>query len=197
MLYPENKILNIKNIPNKNHSHPSSVHSTLYNDPVPLDHRLSVSWNYLLLTGALDSLTIMTAKWFKQCPQKSVSKLFGVFLSKGALRQCFVRVKAFLFVAEYKCFQRSTRIKQNKTKLSVDDKRFKITVANLLMIILKGKDLISVYKNNAAGKKCGGFLGRLNKIKSSLKALDKISVNIVINFVFKEGWVLHLIYKNW
>lgn len=56
------------------------------------------------------------------------------------------------------------------------------------MIILKGKDLIRVYyKNNATDNTCGVFFGRLNKIKSSQKALDKISINIVINFVFKEG----------
>lgn len=79
----------------------------------------------------------------------------------------------------------------------MDDKRYKSAVVKLFMVILKGKYLIRVYyKNNAIDKKCGGFFGRLNKIKTNQKAFDKMSISIVINFVFKEGWILHLIYKN-
>lgn len=74
----------------------------------------------------------------------------------------------------------------------MDDKIFKIAVVNLL-VILKWKYLKRVhYKTNAMERKRGGFFGRQNKIKASQKVLDKISINIVINFVFKEEWLLHL-----
>lgn len=67
----------------------------------------------------------------------------------------------------------------------MDGKRVKIDTGNFKVERVH-------YTTNAIDKKCGGFFGRQNKIKSSQKVLDKISINIVINFVFEEEWILHL-----